>query len=195
MDISLSQTITEEQYDSKSIRESRVMPRDVSINESSMRQADLDPMLISERDARKIVVKQYKTDILNVIRNDTYESGFVSQSEYYISNNATEANYEYIREASNELYLEHYNDSQVLTGLLIMMGTLSYEEAEPQGQTMALGLLQHEDISVRDRAIQAFERWNSKKGLPVLRSLHCDRSWLQRYVEKVIAYLERDGVD
>ena len=118
-----------------------------------------------------------------------------SQSEYYISNNATEANYEYIREASNELYLEHYNDSQVLTGLLIMMGTLSYEEAEPQGQTMALGLLQHEDISVRDRAIQAFERWNSKKGLPVLRSLHCDRSWLQRYVEKVIAYLERDGVD
>ena len=49
MDISLSQTITEEQYDSKSIRESRVMPRDVSINESSMRQADLDPMLISER--------------------------------------------------------------------------------------------------------------------------------------------------
>ena len=195
MDISLSQTITEEQYDSKSIRESRVMPRDVSINESSMRQADLDPMLISERDARKIVVKQYKTDILNVIRNDTYESGFVSQSEYYISNNATEANYEYIREASNELYLEHYNDSQVLTGLLIMMGTLSYEEAEPQGQTMALGLLQHEDISVRDRAIQAFERWNSTKGLPVLRSLHCDRSWLQRYVEKVIAYLERDGVD
>ena len=76
MDISLSQTITEEQYDSKSIRESQVMPRDVSINESSMRQADLDPMLISERDARKIVVKQYKTDILNVIRNDTYESGF-----------------------------------------------------------------------------------------------------------------------
>ena len=195
MNISLSQTITEKQYGSKSVRESRVMPRDISINESSLRQSDLDPMLISERDARKIVVKQYKSDILNTIRNDTYEPGFVSQSEYYISNMADETNYEYVREASNELYLEYYNDAHILTGLLIMMGTLSYEDAEPQGQTMALGLLQHEDISVRDRAIQVFERWNSKKGLSVLRSLHCDRAWLQRYVDKVIAYLERDGVE
>lgn len=195
MNISLSQTITEKQYGSKSVRESRVMPRDISINESSLRQSDLDPRLISERDARKIVVKQYKSDILNTIRNDTYEPGFVSQSEYYISNMADETNYEYVREASNELYLEYYNDAHILTGLLIMMGTLSYEDAEPQGQTMALGLLQHEDISVRDRAIQVFERWNSKKGLSVLRSLHCDRAWLQRYVDKVIAYLERDGVE
>ena len=76
-----------------------------------------------------------------------------------------------------------------------MMGTLNYEKAEPQGQTMALGLLQHEDISVRDRAIQAFERWNSKKGLTVLKSLHCDIKWLERYVNKVISYLERDGKD
>ena len=174
---------------------SRVMPRDISVNESSTRQDDFNPALKSEREARKTVVMQYKSDILNVIRNDFFEAGFVSQSEQYILNNANENSVEYIREASNELYLEFYNDSHVLTGLLIMMGTLDYEAAEPQGQTMALGALQHEDISVRDRAIQAFERWNSKKGLSVLRALHCDRAWLQRYVDKVIAYLERDGVD
>lgn len=76
-----------------------------------------------------------------------------------------------------------------------MMGSLSYNDAYPQGQTMALGLLQHECITVRDRAIQVFERWNSKKGINVLKSLHCDRVWLQKYVDKVIQYLERDGED
>lgn len=195
MSISLSQTINEEQVEISSSRDSRVLPRDISISESSLRQSDLDPVLSSERDARKRVVLQYKNDILNLIRNDYFEAGFVSQSEQYILNTANDNSVEYIREAANELYLEYYNDPHVLTGLLIMMGTLDYEAAEPQGQTMALGLLQHEDISVRDRAIQAFERWNSKKGLPVLRSLHCDRAWLQRYVDKVISYLERDGVD
>ena len=195
MSISLSQTINEEQGEINSSRDSRVLPRDISISESSLRQSDLDPVLSSERDARKRVVLQYKSDILNLIRNDYFEAGFVSQSEQYVLNTANDDSVEYIREAANELYLEYYNDPHVLTGLLIMMGTLDYEAAEPQGQTMALGLLQHEDISVRDRAIQAFERWNSKKGLPVLKSLHCDRAWLQRYVDKVIAYLERDGVD
>lgn len=195
MSISLSQTIVEEQVGNKSSIDSRVLPRDISITESSMRQSDLDPFLTSEREARRTVVIQYKSDILNLIRNDYFEAGFVSQSEQYILNTANDNNVEYIREAANELYLEFYNDSHVLTGLLIMMGTLDYETAEPQGQTMALGLLQHENISVRDRAIQAFERWNSKKGLPVLKSLHCDRTWLQRYVDKVISYLERDGLD
>lgn len=195
MAISSNQTINENQIMMDYFVNSRVMPREISVNESSTRQDDYNPALKSEREARRTVVMQYKSDILNVIRNDFYEAGFVSQSEQYILNNANENSVEYIREASNELYLEFYNDSHVLTGLLIMMGTLNYEAAEPQGQTMALGALQHEDISIRDRAIQAFERWNSKKGLPVLRSLHCDRAWLQRYVDKVISYLERDGVD
>lgn len=195
MSISLSQTIVAEQVENVFPKDSRVLARDISVSESFLRQSDLDPFLASERAARKKVVLQFKRDILNLISNDYYEAGFVSQSEQYIQNTENENNIEYIREAANELYLEYYNDTHVLTGLLIMMGTLDYETAEPQGQTMALGLLQHEDISVRDRAIQAFERWNSKKGLPVLKSLHCDRAWLQRYVDKVISYLERDGVD
>ena len=80
-------------------------------------------------------------------------------------------------------------------GLLTMFGSLSYESASPQGQTMALGLLQHENFSVRDKAVQTFERWNSKKGINILSHLSCDDIWLQKYVSKVIKYLERDGKD
>ena len=175
--------------------DNRVIPKEISVNESLMYQTDYELFLKSKRVARKTIVNQYKSDILNVITNDIFEAGIISQSEFYISDTANEDNVEYIREAANELYLEYYNNPHILTGLLIMMGTLNYEKAEPQGQTMALGLLQHEDISVRDRAIQAFERWNSKKGLTVLKSLHCDIKWLERYVNKVISYLERDGKD
>lgn len=195
MSISLSQTIVEERDENNYTGNSHITPRVMSINESSLRQTDLDPKLKSEREARERVVQQYKNDMLDIILNDTFETGFVSQSEYYISNLCSVENYEYIREAANGLYVEHYDNPHVLTGLLIMMGTLSYKDAEPQGQTIAIGLLHHDDISVRDRAIQAFERWNSKDGLRILKQLHCDRAWLQRYVDKVISYLERDGID
>lgn len=195
MGISSNQTITDNISLPNVSIDSRVMPKEISVSDSLYRQNDDDLTLKSEGSARKTVVNQYKTDILNTILNDYFEDGIISQSEQYIISIEKPNKLEYFREAANELYLDYYNDSHVLTGLLIMMGSLQYNEAEPQGQTMALGLLQHEDITVRDRAIQAFERWNSKKGLPVLKSLHCDRIWLQNYVDKVISYLERDGVD
>ena len=173
---------------------SRVMPKEISESESSWQEKS-NVLLRSERNARKNAVDQYKNDILSIIMNDNFEDGVTSQSENYIRTNATKDNIEYIREAANSLYLKYYDDPNVLTGLLIMMGTLSYDDACEQGPTMALGILQHKNISVRDRAIQAFERWNSKKGIPVLKSLHCDKLWLQRYVNKVIKYLERDGIE
>ena len=76
-----------------------------------------------------------------------------------------------------------------------MCGRVSYDDAFPELQTMAIGLLQHKDDEVRDRAIQSFERWNSKKGLNVLESLRCEKTWMQRYVNKVIEYIKREGVD
>lgn len=195
MSISLSQPVFSDNNISQTSNYGRVMPRVISINESSLRYNDYNPELQSEQKARVKVVKQYKIDLINIVLNDSFEAGVISQSENYIDRYANKENIEYIREAANELYLENFSDPHILTGLLIMMGSLSYNDAYPQGQTMALGLLQHECITVRDRAIQVFERWNSKKGINVLKSLHCDRVWLQKYVDKVIQYLERDGED
>ena len=195
MSISLSQPVFSDNNISQTSNYGRVMPRVISINESSLRYNDYNPELQHEQKARVKVVKQSKIDLINIVLNDSFEAGVISQSENYIDRYANKENIEYIREAANELYLENFSDPHILTGLLIMMGSLSYNDAYPQGQTMALGLLQHECITVRDRAIQVFERWNSKKGINVLKSLRCDRVWLQKYVDKVIQYLERDGED
>ncbi len=193
MNILLPKTINDEQYVVHILKDTRILPRVINNSESTINFKDFNTLLASEQKARENIVLQYKNDIINVIRNDYFEAGIISQSENYILNIANTNNYEYIRDAANNLYLEYYNDSHILTGLLIMMGTLSYEDALPQGQTMALGLLQHKEISVRDRAVQVFERWNSKKGLDVLKELHCDQEWLQDYVNKVIKYLEKSG--
>ena len=165
-----------------------------SVNESSYRDI-METIQKNEQEVRRLIVEQYKNDILSIALNDHFESGTVSSSENYITTVANDNNVSYICEAFNELYLEYYKNEHVLTSILIMLGTLSYEQVFPQGQTMALGLLQHSDIAIRDRAVQLFERWNSKKGIPLLRKQHSDCTWLQRYINTVLMYLERDGVD
>lgn len=173
----------------------RVTPIDISINVSSDQNKGNDfHNKETEKEIRKRLIEQYKADIYNTIINDEFESGEISNCERFIINKVNNNNIEYTKEAANELYLENYKEHpDILVGLYIMLGTLTYADAYPQGQTMALGGLQHREIEVRDRAIQMFERWNSKKGIPVLEGLHCDQQWLQKYVSEVIRYLYRDG--
>lgn len=147
---------------------------------------------------KNIIVKNLYFDILNIIQNDSFEDGEISQSEQYMDECYNDVNASYIKEALMNIYLDWFSDihaEHILTGILTMLGVRTYEEMQPHGQTMVLGLLQHRDIYLRDKAIQTFERWNSKKGIPVLEGLRCDQKWLQNYVDKVIMYLKRDGVD
>lgn len=142
-----------------------------------------------------ILITQYKNDIIGVILNDLFEDGTVTKSEEYIKDTLSPENCEYIKTAIMELYLSNLDNSHILTGLLTMISCIPYQDANPQCPIMALGLLQNKDISIRDKAVQVFEKWNSKAGIPILKSLKCDRKWLQRYVDRVILYLERDGLD
>jgi hypothetical protein len=144
---------------------------------------------------RKNLVENYKTEILTIIKNDRFEDGMYSQSEAFIDEQYNKKTATYIKSALNELYIDFFRDTHVLTGIMLMAGCISYDSAFPELPTMAIGLLQHEDDEVRDCGIQAFERWNSKKGLIVLESLKCEKKWMRHYVDKVIEYIKREGVD
>lgn len=147
---------------------------------------------------KEIIVENFYSEMLSVIQNDSFEDGEISQSEQYMDEYYNDMNASYIKEALMKIYLEYFSDEHaehILTGILTMIGVRTYEEMQPHGQTMVLGLLQHRDIYLRDKAIQTFERWNSKNGISILEGLQCDQKWLQNYVDKVIMYLKRDGVD
>lgn len=144
-------------------------------------------------EAEKELAETFKQDIISVISSDFFEDGVTSGSERYVKSVLRESNYKVFKDALMDLYLIHYSDSHVLTGLLKMVGAMDYQLAKPQGPIMALGLLQHENLFIRDRAIRVYEKWNSKEAIPTLQRLRCDAKWLQRYVDKVIYFLERDG--
>lgn len=139
-------------------------------------------------------VRRYMNKIRLIILSDEYEDGEISNSEKFIEK-VEQNEIPYVNDALMKLYLENYDNIRILEGILVMVSSVPYEMCEPQGPIMALGLLSHEDLEIRDRAIQCYEKWNSKKGLHVLKSLKCDPSWLQEYVNKVISYIERDGVE
>ena len=57
-----------------------------------------------------------------------------------------------------------------------------------------LGVMRHKNKYVIKKGIQLYERWNSKEGIKIIKTLHFEEMRFQKYAEQVIEYLERDGV-
>lgn len=149
----------------------------------------------TELKTRKSIISQYINEIYMLIRQDDFIDGEVSESEHYIADAYNRGQIDYIAEALMKIYSSSLGDPHILEGILKMISCIPYEAIAPKGQIMAVGLLTNKNLSVRDKAIQCFEKWNSKQGLDYLKNIECAPVWLQKYVDKVIMYIERDGTE
>lgn len=174
---------------------SRTMTNDFSMNTSERKAIYyIDENLENEmRKYRYMRIMQMVNEINTLINHDEYIDGEMSQAELFMKEIYSNNQIDYAIEALMQIYSNNLLNVHVLEGILVMISCLPYEAVEPKGQIMAMGLLSNKELIIRDRAIQCFERWNSKKGLNTLKSLNCQPIWLQKYVNKVIMYIERDG--
>lgn len=144
---------------------------------------------------RKGKIMKFFNEISIIINHDEYIDGEVSQSEIFMKEAYKNEQMDYVMEALMQIYMDNLFNIHILEGILTMISCVPYEVVQPKGQTIAMGLLSNKELLIRDKAIQCFERWNSKKGLDALKSLDCQPKWLQKYVDKIIMYIEKDGVD
>lgn len=157
--------------------------------------AILDYIAQSEAEIRQKIISQYTNEIRILIRQDEFIDGEVSHSERYMKEAYEQGQLDFIVDALMHVYSSNLGEAHMLEGILTMIASVPYEAISPKGQIMAMGLLTNKTLSVRDKAIQCFERWNSKKGLDYLKNISCSPKWLQNYVDKVVMYIERDGIE
>ena len=158
----------------------------------SYKNEDIEKAVLRIRDMK---IERAVTEITNLISKDEYIDGEISSSEKYMEEAYRSDDFDCVKEALMKVYTKYYSDSDTVSGILMMISRVPYDSVDPQGTLMALGLLTHKDLEVRDKAIQCFERWNSKKGLGILKNIECSPKWLQDYAEKVIEYIEEEGID
>lgn len=141
------------------------------------------------------MVSKYYEEILSTFLNDEFIDGEISSSEIYMKDNFDKYTKGYILEALNKILLDNFGDSHIIEGVLTMISSIPYKEAYPQGVTLCVSLLSHQNFEVRDKAVQTFERWNSRSGISILERLHCSPAWFQKYIDDVITALKEEGED
>lgn len=149
----------------------------------------------SEKLANLARLRHYRdqlTDhLLTLIEESELEYGFNSALDVFLRDRISE-NALATKEWLNFLFIQHFAEPAVTTGILRTIAHLHYSEIAPQGPTMALAALVNSNPEVREVGIRAFENWGTLECLHILRTVHCPEAWMQDYVNQVIYDLEQE---
>ena len=149
-------------------------------------------LIKSEFDYDENTETDYETikTILEVkINRSEVEWGILSEFDEYVIENIQNEN---VLKAINQIYIDSFNDENVLLKILNAISQIEYEKVNPYGQTIAIAAISNKNIIVKQKAIETFERWHNEDSIKILENIDVKEKWLQRYLEKVIAYLKEE---
>lgn len=181
------------------INEEKFPLSDYSDNEFSYK-TNIDDSFETPKNGTQELAKQVKEQnakfekrILDLIKSEIYESGKVSKIEKYITEECSENDLLFIKQVSLKILHDNLDNSHIIEGILRLFSTKSYDEMSPEAPMCCLSLLSNKSILVRNKAIEIFEKWNSKKCLKQLEAQKCSPAWVQKHLSNVIDYLKKYG--
>lgn len=131
---------------------------------------------------------RYEVEFLALLRTCEFEYGFDSLADAFVGTRLSENALVTMRWL-NLLFIEYLDDPPVVIGILRVLAHLRYEQACPQGITIAIAATRHQNHEVQECGVRAFENWGTPDSLKVLESLSFSEAWLQEYVNQVVADL------
>lgn len=182
-----------------SINEKKFPFTNFSDNELSYK-TNIDDSFETSKNGNQELVRQVKEQnekfekrILDLIKSEIYESGKVSKIEKYITEECLENDLLFIKQVSLKILHDNLDNPHVIEGILRLFSTKSYDEMSPEAPMCCLSLLSNKSLLVRNKAIEIFEKWNSKKCLKQLEAQKCSPAWVQKHLLNVIDYLKKYG--
>ena len=133
--------------------------------------------------------KRFRNDFICLLRDSEFEYGYSSPAEEYVSVQRLKFG-PLVPEWINELFLECFADSYILGSVLRVMSHFEYNSLYPQGITMCIAALSHEETTVKEEAVRVIENWENADMIPLLKRLDVPEEWLSDYIHQVIEDIE-----
>jgi len=135
--------------------------------------------------------RRFTRELLQVINQEDFEYGKENKADLLVKQQM-DVNASVTKEWLNYIFVENFDNVSVLVGILRIIGHIDYDDIRPNGVTMALSALTHNDIEVKECGIRAFENWEALENIKVLENLDVMPKWLQDYINQVIIDLKKE---
>jgi hypothetical protein len=135
--------------------------------------------------------ENFTRELITLIREEEFEYGLDTRADILVRKKM-EQNALATKEWLNTLFIESFNNTRILLGVLIIISRFDYFMIYPEGQIMATAVLAHKDPEIQECGVRAFENWGNRHSLRILKNLKVPTKWLQEYINAVIDDLEKE---
>lgn len=132
-------------------------------------------------------------DIFQSLNFDSLKIGEISEMEVIIKKIISLSSQTETLSWINNAFLKYNPNALFICTLLHTLSHMEYDEVIPNGPTMAMASLSHEDERVVGYAIKAFENWNSKTTLTFMKSTKPRSIWAFKEWQRVQEYIGEFG--
>lgn len=133
----------------------------------------------------------FANELISFILNGEFEYGIDTEADTLVRR-YMELNPLRTKKWINTIFVENSADIAILIGLLRIIARLDYREILPEGQTIAVAALLHQDTEVIECGVRAFESWGTIESLKILEDLKVEIQWLQEYIDDVVSDLREE---
>jgi hypothetical protein len=130
---------------------------------------------------------------ISFLREDNFEYGMDSRAHLLVKKQM-KINPVLTKDWLNKVYVNYFNDVEILTGILHVIARFEREEIYPIGYTIATASLAHKNEEVQETAIRAFESWGGIHSLHILENISVSTKWVEEYLNTVISDLKAEYV-
>ncbi|GAB6394269.1 MAG: hypothetical protein MdMp024_0581 [Bacteroidales bacterium] len=138
--------------------------------------------------------RKFAGHFISCILEEKFEYGIESKADILVKEQMR-INASMTQDWLNRIYARHFQNQEILIGLLRVISRLDKEEIYPVGYAIARDSLNHKDEIVQETAIRAFESWGGKESLKILEKASVSSKWVKDYLNEVIADLKIEYVD
>lgn len=135
--------------------------------------------------------ENFTRELITLIREEEFEYGLDTRADILVRKKM-EQNALATKEWLSTLFIESFNNTRILLGVLIIISRFDYFIIYPEGQLMATAALLHKDPEIQECGVRAFENWGNRHSLRILKNLKVPTKWLQEYINAVIDDLEKE---
>ena len=143
------------------------------------------------KDRLDTLKENFTRELITLIREEEFEYGLDTRADILVRKKM-EQNALVTKEWLSTLFIENFNNTRILLGVLIIISRFDYFRIYPEGQVMATAALSHKDPEIQECCVRAFENWGNTNSLRILKNLKVPTKWLQEYINAVIDDLEKE---
>lgn len=126
---------------------------------------------------------------LRLLMNEDIAVGYSSMTERYF-NDLSKEDVSFLKDVINLVYKDAFDNVEVLQKFIEVMSNLDYELLYPTNTILAIGVINHIDVGVQEAALAAFEKWDDKGNVNMLKNINYTTGWIGKYAQEIIDYLE-----